>query len=177
MAAVYAEGMRREEAASPAERHRRGEQRGSVGARPTVAACPCCPDARLEIAPCGVGETARLRAELGCSDVLAQVLVRRGLADPAAAQAFLAAEETHPPGAIDGIERAVETILRHARAGGRIVVHGDYDVDGVTATAVLVRSPAPPRGRATVVHPQPARGRLRAVRSPRWSGWRAPARR
>ena len=96
-------------------------------------------DARLEIAPCGVGETARLRAELGCSDVLAQVLVRRGLADPAAAQAFLAAEETHPPEAIDGIERAVETILRHARAGGRIVVHGDYDVDGVTATAVLVR--------------------------------------
>ncbi len=101
---------------------------------------PARPEARLEIAPCGVGETARLRAELGCSDVLAQVLVRRGLADPAAAQAFLAADETHPPGAIDGIERAVETILRHARAGGRIVVHGDYDVDGVTATAVLVRS-------------------------------------
>jgi single-stranded-DNA-specific exonuclease len=71
--------------------------------------------------------------------VLAQVLVRRGLADPAAAKAFLAADEAHPPGAIGGIERAVETILRHARAGGRIVVHGDYDVDGVTATAVLVR--------------------------------------
>jgi single-stranded-DNA-specific exonuclease len=100
---------------------------------------PARPDARLEIAPCGVGETARLRADLGCSDVLAQVLVRRGLADPAAAQAFLAGDETHPPGEIDGIERAVEAILRHARAGGRIVVHGDYDVDGVTATAVLVR--------------------------------------
>ena len=35
---------------------------------------------------------------------------------------------------------AVELIRRHVDAGGRIVVHGDYDVDGVCATAVLVRA-------------------------------------
>ncbi len=40
----------------------------------------------------------------------------------------------------DGIGAAIETIERHIRAGSRIVVHGDYDVDGVCATAVLVRA-------------------------------------
>jgi single-stranded-DNA-specific exonuclease len=81
-----------------------------------------------------------LERELGVSSVLAQVLVRRGLGAPQAAREFLAAEEAHPPSAFAGIERAVETILAHARAGRRIVVHGDYDVDGVCATAILVRS-------------------------------------
>ena len=42
--------------------------------------------------------------------------------------------------AFAGIERAVATIERHIRAGTRITVHGDYDVDGVCATAILVRA-------------------------------------
>ena len=50
------------------------------------------------------------------SGPLAQVLVRRGLAEPARARAFLAAEEEHPPSAFAGIELAVEPILRHVRA-------------------------------------------------------------
>jgi single-stranded-DNA-specific exonuclease len=87
-----------------------------------------------------VADVARLRAELGVSDVVAQVLVRRGLGDPAAASEFLTAEDSHSPSEIAGIEDAVALIRRHVEAGGRIVVHGDYDVDGVTATAVLVRS-------------------------------------
>jgi single-stranded-DNA-specific exonuclease len=70
--------------------------------------------------------------------VVAQVLVRRGYADPAAAAAFLAAGESHPARAFAGIERAVDLILAHARAGNRVVVHGDYDADGVCSTAVLV---------------------------------------
>ncbi len=74
------------------------------------------------------------------SGPLAQILVRRGLADPAAARAFLAAEEEHPPTAFVGIERAVESILRHVSGGERITIHGDYDVDGICSTAVLVRS-------------------------------------
>ncbi|MEA2208798.1 MAG: single-stranded-DNA-specific exonuclease [Solirubrobacteraceae bacterium] len=83
---------------------------------------------------------ARLRAELGVSGALAQVLVRRGLAEPARARAFLAADEEHPPSAFAGIEEAVETIIGHVRAGGRITVHGDYDVDGICSTAILVRA-------------------------------------
>jgi single-stranded-DNA-specific exonuclease len=93
---------------------------------------------RFEIADCPSADVARLRAELGVSGALAQVLVRRGLAEPARARAFLAADEEHPPSAFAGIEEAVETIIGHVRAGGRITVHGDYDVDGICSTAILV---------------------------------------
>src|SRR5207302_9218574 len=76
--------------------------------------------------------------EVGVSFPLAQVLVRRGLADPADARAWLAADERHPPGAFSRIDDAVATILRHAAGGTRITVHGDYDVDGVCSTAILI---------------------------------------
>ncbi|MDQ6779423.1 MAG: single-stranded-DNA-specific exonuclease RecJ [Actinomycetota bacterium] len=86
-------------------------------------------------------EAARaLERELGVSHVLGQVLVRRGFADPAVARAFLAAEEGYEPDAFLGIGDAVAVIERHIRAGSRITVHGDYDVDGVCATAILVRA-------------------------------------
>jgi single-stranded-DNA-specific exonuclease len=81
-----------------------------------------------------------LRRELGVSGPVAQVLVRRGMADPAQARAFIAADEEHPYRAFAGIERAIAVIASHVRAGTRITIHGDYDVDGVCSTAVLVRS-------------------------------------
>jgi single-stranded-DNA-specific exonuclease len=95
---------------------------------------------RFEIPPCPPEAIERLRAQLGVSDPLAQALVRRGHADPDAAQAFLAAEQEHSPQAFRGIADAVALILEHARAGQRITVHGDYDVDGICSTAVLVRT-------------------------------------
>ena len=82
----------------------------------------------------------RLQSELGVSGALAQVLVRRGLAEPARARAFLAADEEHPPAAFAGIGEAVATILGHVHSGAQITIHGDYDVDGVCSTAVLVRA-------------------------------------
>jgi single-stranded-DNA-specific exonuclease len=72
--------------------------------------------------------------------VLAQVLVRRALSDPKAAREFLDANEQHSLAAFRGIERAVATIERHVRAASAITVHGDYDVDGICATAILVRA-------------------------------------
>jgi single-stranded-DNA-specific exonuclease len=93
----------------------------------------------LDIAPCPAGAVARLERELGVSGAVAQVLVRRGLDDPAAAAAWLAADERHEPRAFAGIDAAVALVLEHVRAGTRITVHGDYDVDGVCSTAVLVR--------------------------------------
>ncbi|HEY5044654.1 MAG TPA: single-stranded-DNA-specific exonuclease RecJ [Solirubrobacteraceae bacterium] len=95
---------------------------------------------RFEIADCPRGEVERLERELQVSGPIAQVLVRRGLGEPAQARAFLAAAEEHPPTAFAGIEQAIEPILRHARSGERITIHGDYDVDGICSTAVLVRS-------------------------------------
>ena len=98
------------------------------------------PRTRFEIPACPAAEVGRLERELGVSGPIAQVLVRRGYEEPARARAFLAAEEEHPPGAFARIDQAVETILAHVRSGERITVHGDYDVDGVCSTAVLMRA-------------------------------------
>jgi single-stranded-DNA-specific exonuclease len=105
---------------------------------PVVAAR--APVARLEIPPYDLDTACALERELGVSHVLGQVLVRRGLGDPAAARAFLAADEMHETSAFLGIDGAAALIHRHLRAGSRITVHGDYDVDGVCATAILVRA-------------------------------------
>jgi single-stranded-DNA-specific exonuclease len=82
----------------------------------------------------------QLERELGISHVLSQVLVRRGLADPIDAREFLAPREEHDPSAFSGIDAAVGLVESHIRSGSRIVVHGDYDVDGVCATAVMIRA-------------------------------------
>ena len=95
---------------------------------------------RFEIPECPPGDVELLERELQVSGPLAQILVRRGLAEPVLARAFLAAEEEYPPTAFAGIELAIEPILRHVAAGERITIHGDYDVDGICSTAVLVRS-------------------------------------
>jgi single-stranded-DNA-specific exonuclease len=95
---------------------------------------------RLEIPGYDLGAALALQHELGIGHVLAQVLVRRGFHDAAAAREFLDARERHPPSAFAGIERAVQTIERTIADGSRITVHGDYDVDGVCATVVLVRA-------------------------------------
>src|SRR5436190_21911073 len=96
-------------------------------------------DRRSETSPGSVNAVLALERELGIAHPTAQVLVRRGLGEPAAARAFLEAGEAHDASRFEGIERAAELILRHVARGSRIVVHGDYDVDGVCSTAILVR--------------------------------------
>jgi single-stranded-DNA-specific exonuclease len=96
--------------------------------------------ARLDIPPCPVSDVLALQRELGVSFVVGQVLVRRGLGDPATARAWLDARDAHPPSAFDGIDRAVALVLGHAARGSLITVHGDYDADGVCSTAILVRT-------------------------------------
>src|SRR3954447_20731974 len=96
--------------------------------------------ARLDIPPCPVSDVLALQRELSVSFVVGQVLVRRGLGDPATARAWLDARDAHPPSAFDGIDRAVGLVLGHAASGSLITVHGDYDADGVCSTAILVRT-------------------------------------
>ncbi len=95
---------------------------------------------RLEVPRYELVAACLLERELGVSHALAQILVRRGLAEPAAARSFLAASEEHGAGEFAGIVEATGLIGRHVAAGTRITVHGDYDVDGVCATALLVRA-------------------------------------
>lgn len=86
-------------------------------------------------------DVARLQDALDCPEALAWVLVRRGLADPAEARAFLASDgPLDPPEAIPGIPEAADRVAKAVRSNERIVVHGDYDCDGITSTAILVRA-------------------------------------
>jgi single-stranded-DNA-specific exonuclease len=95
---------------------------------------------RFEIPDCDELKVGRLRSELGVSDAVAQVLVRRGHADPPRARRFLEAEERHELEDFGGLLDAAAMILDRVRDGRQITVHGDYDVDGVCSTAVLVRA-------------------------------------
>jgi single-stranded-DNA-specific exonuclease len=91
------------------------------------------------IRPCPHRSASDLAQALGVSEITASVLVRRGYGDPAAAQAFLAGEQPpHDPFLLGDMREACERIRAAVDAGRRICVHGDYDVDGICATALAV---------------------------------------
>lgn len=73
---------------------------------------------------------------------LAALLVQRGHGTPEAARRFLRPElaSLSDPFVLSGLAEAVEVIADTAASGGAILVHGDYDVDGQCATALLVRT-------------------------------------
>jgi single-stranded-DNA-specific exonuclease len=92
-----------------------------------------------ELAPCSQSDASELAAALGLDAVTASVLVRRGLADQADARRFLeGALPGHDPFLLGDMREAVRTIATAVDAGGRICVHGDYDADGICATALAV---------------------------------------
>ncbi|MFN8223921.1 MAG: single-stranded-DNA-specific exonuclease RecJ [Gaiellales bacterium] len=96
-------------------------------------------DGRWTLAPCDWDSVARLSAGLGVSETVAAILARRGLTDVGEATAFLAAEPpAHDPLLLGDMERAVARIRAAVAAGETICVHGDYDADGICATAVAV---------------------------------------
>ena len=80
-----------------------------------------------------------LARDLGVSDITASVLARRGYDTPEIAARFLdAALPGHDPLLLGDMEVAVERIRSAVASGTRICVHGDYDVDGICATALAV---------------------------------------
>jgi single-stranded-DNA-specific exonuclease len=89
--------------------------------------------------PCPRPEVVALAGALSLSETTASVLVRRGYGDPETARAFLAAEiPAHDPFLLGDMQMACESIRAAIAAGRRICVHGDYDVDGICATALAV---------------------------------------
>ena len=91
------------------------------------------------IRPCPYRQVALLARELGISELTAAVLVRRGYGTPETARAFLAAEPRgHDPFLLGDMRAACERIRAAVAAGKRVCVHGDYDVDGICATALAV---------------------------------------
>src|SRR5712691_348032 len=91
------------------------------------------------IRPCPHRQSSALSRELGISEITASVLVRRGYDDPEEARAFLAGEQPlHDPFRLGDVAVAVERIRVAIADRKRICVHGDYDADGICATALAV---------------------------------------
>ena len=84
-------------------------------------------------------KVAPLCRELGISPVTAVLLWNRGFTDLSSARAFLSADDStlHDPFTMADMQRAVDRIERAIANKEKIVIYGDYDVDGVTSTAVL----------------------------------------
>ncbi len=88
--------------------------------------------------PYSYREARAIAEALGLSEPIAVTLVRRGYRTPEAARAFLGAGESHSPDGFDSMGIVTERVLQAIDDGRRITVHGDFDVDGVCATAILV---------------------------------------
>lgn len=90
------------------------------------------------IAPPAEGREALAR-QLGVHPVTAQFLCNRGIADVEAARRFLRPQYSDilPPEAIPATQAAAERIAKAIKDGERIVLYGDYDVDGITGVSIL----------------------------------------
>ncbi len=87
-------------------------------------------------------QVAELARVLGLSETLAALLISRGCADEKSARSFLTPthEQLHDPYLMLGMNEAVVRLLKAVDAREPILVYGDYDVDGTTGTAVLLRA-------------------------------------
>jgi len=82
-----------------------------------------------------------LATSLNLPPALCRLLVQRGFGDVASARTFLKPrlDDLHDPMLLADADRAVERIVRAVRQHERILVHGDYDVDGICAAALFTR--------------------------------------
>jgi single-stranded-DNA-specific exonuclease len=85
---------------------------------------------------------ASLARVLGVSPILAALLITRGYADEGAARVFLSPtyDQLHEPYSMLGMKEAVARVQRAIETGERVLLYGDYDVDGTTGTAILLRA-------------------------------------
>jgi single-stranded-DNA-specific exonuclease len=94
---------------------------------------------RWRIRPHDPDRIVALERAAGIPAVLAQLLVSRGISNPDTARQFLDPKLStlRDPDLLPGCTAAASLLHEAIRAGRRIVVYGDYDVDGITGTALL----------------------------------------
>lgn len=82
-----------------------------------------------------------LATRLGVSPLLCQLLINRGLSEPKKAEAFLTPDLTqlHDPFLFKDMERAVGRLKQAIQKQERILIYGDYDVDGISSVALMIR--------------------------------------
>src|SRR5258706_14232716 len=83
-----------------------------------------------------------LASVLAVSPTVAALLISRGSGDEHSARSFLkpSYDQLHDPDLMLGMSEAVPRLLQAIQLGERILVYGDYDVDGTTGTALLLRA-------------------------------------
>ena len=89
--------------------------------------------------PADIGKVDRLSAELGIDSVLATLLVQRGVETFAQARSFFrpSLDFLHDPFLMKDMDKAVARLEEAISQGQKILVYGDYDVDGTTAVALV----------------------------------------
>ncbi len=104
---------------------------------PTEAPAP--PIEHWTTRPADPEAAAALAEGLGCLPAIAQLLISRGIADAPSARTFFnpALEDLHEPLLMLGMREAVARIQHAVAAEEPILIYGDYDVDGTTATVLL----------------------------------------
>ena len=95
---------------------------------------------RWSLAPPQPGLAAQLAASLNIPPLLAQCLLNRGLSEPDAIAGFLQPrlKQLADPFLLPNMGAAVERLLQARERNEPLVIFGDYDVDGVTSTALLL---------------------------------------
>ena len=88
---------------------------------------------------CDEGMRDAWAAELGIRPVTAQLLLQRGISTLEDADQFLnpTLAQMHDPFLMKGMDEAVEVLLDALEKNEKVVVHGDYDVDGISSCSVL----------------------------------------
>ena len=96
-------------------------------------------------------EVRSLAQALALPDVIARLLLARGFGEAEAAREFLRPrlERLHPPEAMGGMRLAVERLQRALRNDEMVMIHGDYDVDGICSTTLLTQLLRRAGGRVT----------------------------
>lgn len=96
---------------------------------------------RWRIATHDPARVAELERAARIPAVVAQLLIGRGITDPQIVREFLDPKLTglRDPEELPGTEQCTELLFRAIQDGRRLTVYGDYDADGMTATAILLR--------------------------------------
>ena len=95
---------------------------------------------RWHIQPHDQAVVAGLERSAGVSSIVARLLAARGLTAPDEVRSFLSGSlsDRRDPDLLPGVAEAADRMLAAAKAGRNIVVYGDYDADGMCATAILM---------------------------------------
>ncbi|MCK9274751.1 MAG: single-stranded-DNA-specific exonuclease RecJ [Syntrophales bacterium] len=82
-----------------------------------------------------------LASELGINTLISQILINRNIRTPEEAKKFLfpSLKDLHNPFLMEDMERGVQRVIEAVDTNQNIVVYGDYDVDGITSTVILVK--------------------------------------